>query len=60
MLAACTAWIRSVRLAEMVERRASFWGLGGMGGGGTFSAGAAAGREVSNGDVSRSSNGGLG
>jgi len=59
-LAAWREWIREVRAAEMLVRRASFWGLGGMGGGGAFWTGLAAGRGVSNGEVRRSGRGALG
>ena len=52
--------MRSVSAAEMVERRASFWGFGGIGGGGTFSVGVAVGRGASNGEVSRSGKGAFG
>lgn len=54
-LEAYAEWICWVRVWERAERRASFWGLGGIGGGATL--GIAAGRGVSKGDVRRSSTG---
>ena len=42
-----------MRVWEKAESSASFWGLGGIGGGATFVA--CAGSAVSNGEVSRSS-----
>lgn len=44
-----------MRVWERAERMASFWGLGGIGGGAMFAVGAGSG--VSNGDVRRSSAG---
>ena len=54
-LEAWVDWICWVRVFERAERRASFCGFGGMGGGAMFAAGA--GMAVSNGEVRRSSGG---
>lgn len=52
---ACAASICWVRVCEMAERRASFCGLGGIGGGATWAVGG--GRALSMRDVRRSGGG---
>lgn len=52
---ACVDWICFVKVSDMADKRASFWGFGGIGGGAMLVAGA--GIAVSNGDVKRSSGG---
>lgn len=59
-LAAWAEWILSVSVADRVESRASFWGLGGIGGGGALEAEVVVGRGLSKGEVRRSTWEGLG
>ena len=53
-------WMCWVRVWEMAERRASFSGLGGIGGAGMNCVEALVGRGVSNGEVRRSAGAGGG
>ena len=55
----CISVARVVRVLERWERRASFWGFGGIGGAGAVDWGVAGGRGVSKGEVRRSVGGGF-